>query len=164
MPTPGHSFWYSILRYLCPHKNFLFQSFWWRYCMWFVVWAPQSKILATPMLCTNSNFQSRWIYIVSVFRPLLCVFLLHEKVCSFSSAFLHVHFRTNHTVTYWAKVFRKKFFVKGYSPISKYRSHRSYTNFWTILLSICNSLLRAKMDLKKYGWKSAYFFTKQKRI
>ena len=40
IPTPGHGFWSSILCYLCPHKEFLFQGFWWRHCMWFVVWAP----------------------------------------------------------------------------------------------------------------------------
>ena len=42
------------------------------------------------------------------FLPLL------DKVCAFSSAFLCVHIRTNQTVTYWTKVFRKNFFVKGY--------------------------------------------------
>ena len=55
--------------------------------------------------------------------------LLLDKVCAFSSAFLCVHIRTNQTVTYWTKVFPKKFFVKGYSSISKYRSYRSYTKF-----------------------------------
>ena len=52
----------------------------------------------------------RRIYTVSVFRSFL---LLHEKVCAFSSAFLYVHIRTNQTVTYWTKVFRKKNFCKG---------------------------------------------------
>ena len=69
--------------------------------------------------------------------------LLLDKVCAFSSAFLYVHIRTNQTVTYWTKVFRKKFFVKWYSSISKYRSYRSYTKF----LSIYDSLLSADMDL-----------------
>ena len=30
---------------------------------------------------------------------------------------------------YWTKGLRKKVFVKRYSPILKYRSHRSYTEF-----------------------------------
>ena len=30
---------------------------------------------------------------------------------------------------YWTKVVRKKIFFEGYSPILKYRSHRSYTKF-----------------------------------
>ena len=47
--TPDHGFGSSILRYLCPHKKLLFWSFWWRHCMWVVVWPPQLKILATPM-------------------------------------------------------------------------------------------------------------------
>ena len=55
--------------------------------------------------------------------------LLLDKVCAFSSAFLCVHICTNQTVTYWTKVFRKIFFVKGYSSISKYRSYCSYTKF-----------------------------------
>ena len=47
----GYGFRSSIVRYLCPTKNYFFENFWWRHCMWFVVWAPpQSKILATPML------------------------------------------------------------------------------------------------------------------
>ena len=49
MPTSGNGFWSSFLRYLCFHKKFLFRSFCWRHYMWFAVWAPQSKILATPM-------------------------------------------------------------------------------------------------------------------
>ena len=54
VPTPWHGFWSSILRYLCPLKNILFRSFWWRHCMWFVVWAPpQLKILATPLKLTS---------------------------------------------------------------------------------------------------------------
>ena len=79
--------------------------------------------------------------------PFLFVFftflLLREKVCDFSSAFLYVHIRTNQTVTYWTKVFRKHFFVKTYSSVLKYRSYRSYTKF----LFIYNNLLSADMDL-----------------
>ena len=47
------------------------------------------------------------------FRPLLplfcSLFLLHEKVCAFSSALLHAHTRTNHTFPYNKKVFRTIF-------------------------------------------------------
>ena len=55
-------------------------------------------------------------------------FFLHEKVCSFSSAFSYVHIRTNQTVTGWTKVFRKIVFVNRYSSVLKYRSRRLYTN------------------------------------
>ena len=64
-----------------------------------------------------------------VFVRFFTFLLLLDKVCAFSSAFLCVHIRTNQTVTYWTKVFRKNFFVKGYGAISKYRSYRSYTKF-----------------------------------
>ena len=50
--------------------------------------------------------------------------LLREKVCAFSSAFLYVHIRSNQTVTYWTKLFRKKLFLKRYNSILKYRSCR----------------------------------------
>ena len=46
------------------------------------------------------------------FVRIFFAFLLYEKVWAFSSAFLYFHIRTNQTVTYWKKVFRKKFFVK----------------------------------------------------
>ena len=65
----------------------------------------------------------------SVFVRFYTFLLLLDKVRAFSSAFLCVHIRVNQTVTYWTKVFRKNFFVKGYSSISKYRSYRSYTKF-----------------------------------
>ena len=42
MPS-GYGFRSSILRYLCPTKNYFFQYFWWRHCVWFVVWAPPIK-------------------------------------------------------------------------------------------------------------------------
>ena len=49
MPT-GNDFRSSILWHLCPTKSSSFENFWWRHCMWFVVWAPyQSKILVTPI-------------------------------------------------------------------------------------------------------------------
>ena len=46
---PGHGFWSSlfhkktiydifVLRYLCSTKSFSFENFWWRHCLWFVVW------------------------------------------------------------------------------------------------------------------------------
>ena len=31
------------------NKNSSFENFWWLHCMWFLVWPPQPKILATPM-------------------------------------------------------------------------------------------------------------------
>ena len=39
----GYGFRSSILRYLCPTKNYFFENFWWRHCVWFVVWAPPIK-------------------------------------------------------------------------------------------------------------------------
>ena len=48
-----------------------------------------------------------------VFVRFFTFLLLLDKVCAFSSAFLCVHIRTNQTVTYWTKVFRKNFFVRG---------------------------------------------------
>ena len=55
-----------------------------------------------------------------VFVRFFTFLLLLDKVCAFSSAFLCVHIRTNQTVTYWIKVFRKKFFegVQRYFEIS----------------------------------------------
>ena len=78
-------------------------------------------------VCFKMNLHSiRFSYVFDRFFTFL---LLLEKVCAFSSSFLCVHIRTNQTVTNWTKVFRKNFFVKGYSSFSKYRSYRSYTNF-----------------------------------
>ena len=34
-----------------PHKKLLFQSFWWRYCMWFVVCFPPLKSKSLLRLC-----------------------------------------------------------------------------------------------------------------
>ena len=43
MPS-GYGFRSSILRYLCPTKNYFFENFWLRHCVWFVVWAlPNQK-------------------------------------------------------------------------------------------------------------------------
>ena len=53
--------------------------------------------------------QSRWINTASVFRPL---FLFHEKLRSFSSAFLYVHIRKNQTVTTEQKLSEKNFLWK----------------------------------------------------
>ena len=39
----GYGFRSSILRYLCPTKNYFFENFWWRHCVWFVVWASPIK-------------------------------------------------------------------------------------------------------------------------
>ena len=101
-----------------------------------------------------------------VFVRFFTFLLLLDKVCAFPSAFLWVHIRTNQTVTYCTKVFWKKFFVKEYSSISKYRSYRSHTKFLNkiFIYILYNSLLSAYMDLQKCGWKSAYFIKeKQKR-
>ena len=47
---PDHSFWSSILRYLCSTKNSSIENVWLRHCMWFYGLAPpQLKILAMPM-------------------------------------------------------------------------------------------------------------------
>ena len=46
VPTPDLGFWSSILRYLSPHKKFLFRSFWWRIACGLC--PPKSKILPTP--------------------------------------------------------------------------------------------------------------------
>ena len=64
------------------------------------------------------------------------IFLLFEKLYSFSSAFLYVHIRTysNQIVTYWTKVFEKKFLQRGCSPILKYRSGHLYTKFLNKIL------------------------------
>ena len=75
-------------------------------------------------------FLLRWIYAIFVFRLFL---LSRGKVCAFSFAFLYVRIRTNQTVTYWAKVFRKNFFVKEYSSIFKYLSYQSYKKFLNII-------------------------------
>ena len=86
-----------------------------------------SKLRITSSINLKVNLHSiRFSY---VFVRFFAFLLLLDKVCAFSSAFLCVHIRTNQTITYWTKVFRKKFFVKGYSFISKYRSYRSYTKF-----------------------------------
>ena len=96
--------------------------------LWFFLW--QRRLINTKhfllryrgcystdsLVSANSKAILRWIYTVSVFRPFssaFFTFLLLEKVCAFSSAFWLVHIRTNQTVTHWAKVFQKKFFVKG---------------------------------------------------
>ena len=79
------------------------------------------------MLTKHSEL--RWIYTVAVFVRFFTFLLLRKKVCAFSFAFLYVHIRTNQTVTYGTKVFRKIFFIKGYSSILKYRSYRSHTKF-----------------------------------
>ena len=78
----------------------------------------------------------------STFVRFCTFFLIHEKGCSFSFAFLHDHICTNRTITYWTKVFRKKFLsaVESYFETSL---HRSYTKF----LSIYNSLAHADKDL-----------------
>ena len=48
-----------------------------------------------------------------VFVRFFTFLLLLDKVCAFSSLILCVHIRTNQTVTYWTKVFRKIFLLRG---------------------------------------------------
>ena len=82
----------------------------------FFVSFASSLVSSTPPLTVISlvlkvNLHSiRFSYVFVRFFTFL---LLLEKVCAFSSAFLFVYIRTNQTVTYWTKVFRKNFFVKG---------------------------------------------------
>ena len=90
--------------------------------------------------------------------------LIREKVCDFSSAFLYVHIRTNQTVTYWTKVFRKKFFCQGvqlYFEISLLSFiHKIFEqNFYLYITVYLVRIWTYKMRIK-----SAYFFKeKQKR-
>ena len=75
----------------------------------------------------------------------------------FSSNILDFHIHTNQALTYWTKIFPKKFFCKGYSPTSKYYTHRSYTKLLNnFLLLACNSSV--DKDLENRGRKSAYIF------
>ena len=68
MPT-DYSFRSSILRYLCPTKSSFFEHFWWRHCMWFVVWAPPNQkswlrlcVQHVPWLhCRSKEF---WFFLV----------------------------------------------------------------------------------------------------
>ena len=76
----------------------------------------------------------------------------------FSSAFLNAHIRTNHTVTYWTKVFRKKIFVKGYGPILKYRSHRSYIKFFEQKFDQCITVYVVRIRANKNADKKAHTF------
>ena len=39
----GNDFRSSILRYFCPTKTSSFENFWWRHCMWFVVYASANQ-------------------------------------------------------------------------------------------------------------------------
>ena len=65
-------------------------------------------------------------------------FFFMKKYVLFRSHF-YMSIRFKQTVTYWTKVFRKTFFVKGYSPILKYRSHRLYAKFFN---KICINILQ----------------------
>ena len=55
----GYGFRFSILRYLCPTKNYFFEKFWWCHCVWFVVLAPPIK---------NPGY-AYVHYIIKVFAP-----------------------------------------------------------------------------------------------
>ena len=113
--------------------------------------AKKRKPLISAKLCSIL----RWIYAVSVFRPFL---LLREKICKFSPAFLYVHIRTNQTVTYWTKAFRKKFLVKGYSSILKYRHYRSYTKFY-----LYTTVYLVRIWTYKHADEKAYIFSRRSK-
>ena len=113
-------------------------------CCAFYCYLAFHLVKLSTLLCFvyNSITRVNWEYFLSAFKVNLhsirfsyvfvrffTFLLLLDKVCAFSFAFLCVHIRTNQTVTYWTKVFWKKFFVKEYSSISKYRSYRSHTKF-----------------------------------
>ena len=85
-------------------------------------------------------------------------FLLHETVCSFSSVFFYVHIHINQAVTYRPKVIEKIVFVKGYSPILKYRSHRSCTKFLNMIFSVCNSTSQGGYGFTKMRPKKRILF------
>ena len=59
-------------------------------------------------LCRRVKVDLQGIRFSSAFVSFCKFFLLNEKVCFLSSAFLYVHIRTNQTVIYWTNVFRKK--------------------------------------------------------
>ena len=62
------------------------------------------------------------------------------------------------------KSFLKKVFVKGYSPIFKYRSHRSRTKFFNknfITMHVTVYLMRIRTY--NCGRKSAYFFMEKEK-
>ena len=54
-----------------------------------------------------------WVCTLPVFFHLCTFFVLHEKVFGFSSAFRYVHTRNNQIVSYWTKVFQKKFLLRS---------------------------------------------------
>ena len=133
--TLSHIFFLSLARIFFPDlvKKFVVSLFcslvissWWRDAI-----TTDSNAL---MKLVDSNERNPKMNLHSirfsyVFVRFFTFLLLLDKVCACSSAFLCVHVRTNQTVTYWTKIFRKNFFVKGYSSILKYRSYPSYTKF-----------------------------------
>ena len=82
--------------------------------LWVNYWNwSRSKVALSNLILyffAKSKF-TQYLFFV-LFGHLWTFFLLHEKVCSFSSAFLYVHICTNQIVTYWTKFFLKIFFVK----------------------------------------------------
>ena len=80
------------------------------------------------------------------FSSVFVRFCISIKSMLFLPAFLKVHIRTNQNASYWTKVFRKNIFVKGYSFLLKYRSHRSCINFFDKIFINKNSLLSAEKE------------------
>ena len=76
-------------------------------------WALQWNINLSKTTLGETKVNLHSIRFSYVFVRFFAFLLLLDKVCAFSSAFLCVHIRTNQTVTYGKKVFRKKIFCKG---------------------------------------------------
>ena len=117
--------------------------------------------MRTIRQCIKVNLHSiRFSYVFVRFFTFL---LLLDEVCAFSSAFLCVHIRTNQTVTYWTKVFRKIFFVKGYSSISKYSSYRSYTKFLNKIFIYILTVYLVRIRTYKNADEKAHTFSRRSK-
>ena len=78
----GYGFRSFILRYLWPTKNYFFENFWWRHCVWFVVWPPPNQkswlrlcLALYKYMRNTSNFPC--VCSVWCFWCLCFVFFLH---------------------------------------------------------------------------------------
>ena len=113
----GYGFRSSILRYFRPTKNYFFENFWWRHCVWFVVWAPpQSKILATPVAIP---FPALSILTILLDKDLMKSFeniniLIEVKLFCWKKFFFKKVFIWKKTVIWKKKIFleRKTFFCR----------------------------------------------------
>ena len=91
----------------------------------------------SPKWESGISLYSKLAYDVTIATQLRSIYtvpypflLLLEKKMPFSIRIFISPYPHNQTVTYRTKVFRKKFFVTGYSSIVKYRSYRSHTKFY----------------------------------